>query len=57
MIIITTALYCEAKALIEKFGLKKDTSNTRFQVFMDREKEMLLYGWSRYGQQSIPFVH
>lgn len=42
MIIITTALYCEAKALIEKFGLKKDTSNTRFQVFMDREKEMLL---------------
>ncbi len=42
MIIITTALYCEAKALIERFGMKKDTSNTRFQVFTDTEKDMVL---------------
>ena len=42
MIIITTALYCEAKALIERFGMKKDTSNTRFQVFTDTEKDMVI---------------
>lgn len=42
MIFIATALYCEAKALIEKYALKKDASNTRFQVFSDDEGEMLL---------------
>ncbi|WFR55422.1 hypothetical protein QA584_17640 [Anaerocolumna sp. AGMB13025] len=44
MIIITTALYCEAQPLIQYYHLKKDTTVTRFQVFKNEEILLLLTG-------------
>ncbi len=40
MILIATALYCEALPLIQYYRLKKDTSFTKFQVF--RKGDILL---------------
>ncbi len=42
MIYIVTAMYAEARPFIESFGLKKDISQTRFQVFRSREAEICL---------------
>lgn len=42
MIYIFTALYPEARPLIQYFNLTKDTENTRFQVFRDEENEICL---------------
>ncbi len=42
MIYIVTAMYAEAHPFIESFGLKKDISQTRFQVFRSREAEICL---------------
>ncbi len=42
MIYIVTAIYAEAQALITYFGLKKDISQGRFQVFGNQEAEICL---------------
>lgn len=42
MIYIFTALYPEARPLIQYFSLIKDTKNTRFQVFRNEENEICL---------------
>jgi len=42
MIYIVTAMYAEARPFIESFKLKKDISQTRFQVFRSREAEICL---------------
>lgn len=44
MILITTALYCEARPFIQYCRLKKDTSFTRFQVFRNEEILLLITG-------------
>lgn len=42
MLFIFTALYCEAYPFIQYYHLKKDVSQTRFQVFKDKEEQILL---------------
>ncbi|MDE6816913.1 MAG: hypothetical protein K2P71_12940, partial [Lachnospiraceae bacterium] len=42
MIYIITAMYAEAHAFIERFHLKKDPSQTRFQVFQNTDEGILL---------------
>ena len=42
MVYIFTAMYCEAHAFIDFFHLKKDTSQTRFQVFYNEKEQILL---------------
>ena len=42
MIMIFTALYCEAKPLIRFFGLKKDSGFIRFQVFRNEDIILLI---------------
>ena len=42
MIMIFTALYCEAKPLIRFFGLKKDPGFIRFQVFRNEDIILLI---------------
>lgn len=44
MILITTALYCEAQPFIRYFQLKKDMSFTRFQVFRNDDILLLITG-------------
>lgn len=42
MICIVTAMYAEAHPFITRFQLKKDTSHTRFQVFLNEEAGLCL---------------
>ncbi|MBD5393118.1 MAG: hypothetical protein HDR71_02375 [Lachnospiraceae bacterium] len=42
MIYIVTAMYAEAHGFIDRFQLKKDISQTRFQVFRSKEGDMCL---------------
>lgn len=42
MIYIFTALHCEAHAIIQKFGLKRNSQITRFQIFTNEENEIIL---------------
>lgn len=42
MVYIFTAMYCEARALIEYFHLKKELNQTRFQVFSEEDGKILL---------------
>ncbi len=42
MILITTALYCEALPLIQYFHLKKDTAFAKFQVFKNEDIVLLI---------------
>lgn len=42
MIYIVTAMYPEAHPFITRFQLKKDTSHTRFQVFLNKEIRLCL---------------
>lgn len=42
MVYIFTAMYCEAHAFIDFFHLKKDTRQTRFQVFYNENEQIRL---------------
>lgn len=44
MIYITTALYCEAKALIRYYNLKKDMINSVFQIFKSKNVTLIITG-------------
>jgi len=53
MIYIVTALYAEAHPFITRFQMKKDSSHTRFQVFLNREANLCLI---ISGTGSVPSV-
>lgn len=42
MVYIFTALYCEAKALIEYYGLARDNRISKFQVFANSDENVVL---------------
>lgn len=42
MVYIFTALYCEAKALIEYYGLARDNRISKFQVFVSQDENVVL---------------
>lgn len=42
MILIITALYCEAESLIRIFGMKRENKRSAFQWFYDEKKEIFL---------------
>lgn len=44
MILITTALFHEAKPVIEYFNLKKDPSSTRFDLYSNEEISLVISG-------------
>lgn len=44
MILLTTALYCEAQAFIQHYHLRKDISFTKFQVFRSDDILLLITG-------------
>ncbi|MCB0340373.1 MAG: hypothetical protein KDD53_12250, partial [Bdellovibrionales bacterium] len=44
MIAIVTALHCEAKPIIDHFGLKKDAQSHQFEVFLSDEYLLLISG-------------
>jgi len=56
MVFIATALYIEAKPLIEYFGLKKDVGNRYFQVFRNEEITLVVTGVGKINS-SIAVSH
>ncbi len=56
MVFIATALYIEAKPLIEYFGLKKDVENRYFQVFKNEEITLVVTGVGKVNS-SIAVSH
>ncbi|HHW56346.1 MAG TPA: 5'-methylthioadenosine/S-adenosylhomocysteine nucleosidase [Clostridia bacterium] len=56
MVFIATALYIEAKPLIECFGLKKDVENQYFQVFKNEEITLVVTGVGKINS-SIAVSH
>lgn len=47
MIYVVSALYIEAKAIIDKYDLKKDNSIKRFQVFGNEKIKLIISGTGR----------
>lgn len=47
MIYILTALYIEAKPIIEKYNLKKEETNLKFQVFSNEKFRLIISGLGR----------
>ncbi|WDC84243.1 hypothetical protein PL321_18820 [Caloramator sp. mosi_1] len=44
MVYISTAMYVEAQELIKKFGLKRDNSINKFEVFKNDEVTLIITG-------------
>jgi adenosylhomocysteine nucleosidase len=47
LIDIVTALHCEAKPLITKFNLKKDTASTKFDLFRSSDVSLIVSGMGK----------
>jgi hypothetical protein len=47
LIAIVTALHCEAKPLITKLKLKKDTASTKFDLFRNAEYSLIVSGMGK----------
>jgi spore photoproduct lyase len=56
MILIITALYCEAESLIRIFGMKRENKRSAFQWFYDEKKEICLIVTGKGGIRATAAV-